>query len=192
MKKTFLKLTIATVCLFVSFVSILHDSPYVDTIFSLILLSGFGILLFLIYKFPKKKWLVCVSTFLLILLFTLLLQQCIQVGEFKYNGNLIYTQTFVMWGILFQGIFFPLQFAFWLILGNDFLLNLENKENISLGITSIFAIISIFLLLNPYANNSDSFLEIYYPYYFLFSVLYILYIVYRFINKAETKCIKEM
>ena len=192
MKKTFLKLTIATVCLFVSFVSILHNSPYVDTIFLLILLSGFGIFLFLIYKFPKKKWLVCVSTFLLILLFTLLLQQCIQVGEFKYNGNLIYTQTFVMWGILFQAIFFPLQFAFWLILGNDFLLNLENKENISLGITSAFAIISIFLLLNPYANNSDSFLEIHYPYYFLFSVLYILYIIYRFINKAETKCIKEM
>ena len=192
MKKTFLKLTIATICLFVSFVSILHNSPYVETIFSLILLSGFGILLFLIYKFPKKKWLVCVSTLILIFLFSLLLQQCIQVGEFKYNGNLIYTQTLVSWGILFQGIFFPLQFAFWLILGNDFLLNLENKENISLGITSIFAIISIFLLLNPYANNSDSFLEIYYPYYFLFSVLYILYIVYRFINKAETKCIKEM
>ena len=192
MKKTFLKLTIATICLFVSFVSILHNSPYVDTIFSLILLSGFGIFLFLIYKFPKKKWLVCVSTLILIFLFSLLLQQCIQVGEFKYNGNLIYTQTFVMWGILFQGIFFPLQFAFWLILGNDFLLNLENKENISLGITSAFAIISIFLLLNPYANSSDSFLEIHYPYYFLFSILFLLYIIYRFINKAETKCIKEM
>ena len=97
-----------------------------------------------------------------------------------------------MWGILFQGIFFPLQFAFWLILGNDFLLNLENEENISIGITSAFAIISIFLLLNPYANNSDSFLEIHYPYYFLFSILFLLYIIYRFINKAETKCIKEM
>ena len=192
MKKTFLKLTIATICLFVSFVSILHNSPYVDTIFSLILLSGFGIFLFLIYKFPKKKWLVCVSTLILIFLFSLLLQQCIQVGEFKYNGNLIYTQTFVMWGILFQAIFFPLQFAFWLILGNDFLLNLENEENISIGITSAFAIISIFLLLNPYANNSDSFLEIHYPYYFLFSILFLLYIIYRFINKAETKCIKEM
>ena len=192
MKKTFLKLTIATICLFVSFVSILHDSPYVETIFSLILLSGFGIFLFLIYKFPKKKWLVCVSTLILIFLFSLLLQQCIQVKEFTYNENFIYTQTLVSWGILFQAIFFPLQFAFWLILGNDFLLNLENKENISLGITSIFAIISIFLLLNPYANNSDSFLEIHYPYYFLFSVLYILYIIYRFINKAETKCIKEM
>lgn len=192
MKKTFLKLTIATICLFVSFVSILHDSPYVETIFSLILLSGFGILLFLIYKFPKKKWLVCVSTLILIFLFSLLLQLCIQVKEFTYNENFIYAQTLVSWGILFQAIFFPLQFAFWLILGNDFLLNLENKENISLGITSIFAIISIFLLLNPYANNSDSFLEIHYPYYFLFSVLYILYIIYRFINKAETKCIKEM
>ena len=192
MKKTFLKLTIATICLFVSFVSILHNSPYVSTIFSLALLSAVGILIFLIYKFAEKKWLVCVSTFLLILLFTLLLQQCIQVGEFKYNGNLIYTQTLVSWGILFQAIFFPLQFAFWLILGNDFILNLENKENISIGITSIFAIISIFLLLNPYANSSDSFLEIHYPYYLLFSILYILYIVYRFINKKENICIKQM
>ena len=192
MKKTFLKLTIATICLFVSFVSILHDSPYVETIFSLILLSGFGILLFLIYKFPKKKWLVCVSTLILIFLFSLLLQQSIQVKEFTYNENFIYAQTLVSWGMLFQAIFFPLQFAFWLILGNDFILNLENKENISIGITSIFAIISIFLLLNPYANNSDSFLEIHYPYYFLFSVLYILYIVYRFINKKENICIKQM
>ena len=192
MKKTFLKLTIATICLFVSFVSILHDSPYVETIFSLILLSGFGILIFLIYKFSKKKWLVCVSTLILIFLFSLLLQQSIQVKEFTYNENFIYAQTLVSWGILFQGIFFPLQFAFWLILGNDFILNLENKENISIGITSIFAIISIFLLLNPYANSSDSFLEIHYPYYFLFSVLYILYIVYRFINKKENICIKQM
>ena len=192
MKKTFLKLTIATICLFFSFISILHDSPYVETIFSLILLSGFGILLFLIYKFPKKKWLVCVSTLILIFLFSLLLQQSIQVKEFTYNENFIYAQTLVSWGILFQGIFFPLQFAFWLILGNDFILNLENKENISIGITSIFAIISIFLLLNPYANNSDSFLEIHYPYYLLFSVLYILYIVYRFINKKENICIKQM
>ena len=152
----------------------------------------FGILIFLIYKFSKKKWIVCISTFLLIFLFSLLLQQSIRVGEFKYNENLIYTQTFVSWGILFQGIFFPLQFAFWLILGNDFVLNLENKENISIGITCIFAFIEILLLLNPYANNSDSFLEIHYPYYLLFSILYILYIVYRFINKKETKCIKQM
>ena len=192
MKKAFLKLSLATICLFSSFISILHDSPYVDTIFSLILLSGFGILLFLIYKFPKKKWLVCVSTLILIFLFSLLLQQSIRVKEFTYNENFIYTQTLVSWGILFQGIFFPLQFAFWLILGNDFLLNLENKENISIGITSIFAIISILLLLNPYANSSDSFLEIHYPYYLLFSVLYILYIVYRFINKKENICIKQM
>ena len=192
MKKTFLKLTIATICLFVSFVSILHNSPYVETIFSLILLSGFGILLFLIYKFPKKKWLVCVSTLILIFLFSLLLQQSIRVKEFTYNENFIYTQTLVSWGILFQGIFFPLQFAFWLILGNDFLLNLENKENISIGITSIFAFIEILLLLNPYANSSDSFLEIHYPYYLLFSILYILYIVYRFINKKENICIKQM
>ena len=192
MKKTFLKLSLATICLFSSFISILHDSPYVDTIFSLILLSGFGILLFLIYKFPKKKWLVCVSTLILIFLFSLLLQQSIRVKEFTYNENFIYTQTLVSWGILFQGIFFPLQFAFWLILGNDFLLNLENKENISIGITSIFAFIEILLLLNPYANSSDSFLEIHYPYYLLFSILYILYIVYRFINKKENICIKQM
>ncbi len=192
MKKTFLKLSLATICLFFSFIGILHNSPYVSTIFSLILLSVFGILIFLIYKFSKKKWIVCISTFLLIVLFSLLLQQSIRVGGFKYNENLIYTQTFVSWGILFQGIFFPLQFSFWLILGNDFVLNLENKENISIGITCIFAFIEILLLLNPYANNSDSFLEIHYPYYLLFSILYILYIVYRFINKKKIKCIKQM
>ncbi len=184
MKKNLSKLALATIALFLSFVIVLKDSPYFSTLGTLFLLSATGILLFLIYKFLKKKWIVIISVFLLILLIICFFQHTVFSTEFTLNTH-VYNETIIYWDAIFIGFFYSLQFAYWLILGNDFILEIENKEKFSLAFSSLYIIIEVAFIFNQYTDMKMPGFHV--PYYALFSLFYICYILYRVLNANISK-----
>ena len=183
MKEKTIKLIVGALSIMVSWMLVFRDSAHISTVFTLLVLLLPSIPLFLMYKFKSKKGLqiLCGSIVFLYLIFIFV--NALYETNFSLGMEYVYQGISIHWNFIVTFLFYPLEFTIFLIIMDDFLSEKVYQEKISFFLLGTSILISLGLLINPYANGKM--MDILFPYLSFFTVIYSLYFLYRLINKEK-------